>query len=160
MSRNHELQRIVNRLNQLRISRRDIEREEAVLFRELREHIPEPTEVPLETVSSEEIEENRVKVEPDVEEPNRTVKEEERSVGEPRPPVLGIIRPSIKLEQGTRVFITNDISHYQEREGTSYHHRLASVTEHLHRTGRVHFVTDSGHHLWRKKKNLNLVLEE
>ena len=185
MSRNNELQRIVSRLNQLRISRRDIAREEEALFRELREYTREPTIAPLQVVSSEEtelyqreplveetaratlvkeeeVEEDGVKVEAESEEfyPTGAIKEEEKSVGEPRPPALGIIKRSGKLERGTRVFISNNISHYREREGTSYHHRLATVEEHNTRTGRVDIVTDSGHHLWRKKKNLNLVIEE
>ena len=72
---------------------------------------------------------------------------------------FGVFKSFEKIQSGTRVYINNKISHYQETEGDSVHHRLARVIEHS-KNGRVHCVTGSGHMLWRKKKNLNSVLAE
>ena len=66
---------------------------------------------------------------------------------------------AVNLVAGTRVFIVNNISHYQELLGESVYHRRGSVTK-VTVTGRVYMRTDSGDLVWRKCKNLKAVLQE
>ena len=66
---------------------------------------------------------------------------------------------AVNLVAGTRVFIIDDISHYQELLGESVYHRRGLVTK-VTVTGRVYVRTDSGDSVWRKRKNLKAVLQE
>ena len=177
------MKNIINRLNELRLFRREIAEEEAELFILLRNEVPgaeaEPVR-PIEVVSSidTEVAEARREVEPNTEETaGVAIKQEadsesnqeannqgsavieEEWAPEPREPTLGVFRGAERLVPGARVYITNKIFHHKEKGRTSNYHRLATVTEHAS-NGRVIFNTDSGHSLWRKKKNLSPVIQE
>ena len=189
MTRNDELINITNRLNYLRLERNRITnvetdcinkrkliaREESDLYRQIRQHVFIP-ETPEPVLSEDVVHPINIKLEEDqytaaeaavpVSDTEVAVKgepsyeEEEASRIEEHQLELGVFQGSKRVPIGTRVYINNNISHFKEGATQSALHRLGSVTEHSKTTGRIYIDTDSGHSVWRKKKNLSLVLAE
>ena len=177
-----ERNRITKQEAELINLRSQIATEEAHLFRSIKEHVfvlegPEPV------LSEDTVHPVNIKVEEDqypttqeatltgdsepahISDTEVTVKREPYDQEETPDPIpnqelqLGVFKGSERIAAGTRVYINNKISHHQEGATESALHRLATVLGHT-RTGRVDLITDSGHTLWRKKKNLSLVLQE
>ena len=193
MNDNNDVKELVNRLNLLRLQRRELAQEEAEVYEELRTRVFVPTAAIPDQVTSEGFEEGS---EGELSVPALIQREEEeetdeteaiaatnhlrnrsrtgvpsRQVADGREPIvhreprhphtriqLGDIN-SVHLQKGTRVFIINEISHYQELTGESVYHRRGTVTK-VTVTGRVYLRTDSGDLVWRKRKNLKAVLRE
>ena len=61
---------------------------------------------------------------------------------------------------GSRVYVSYQISHFKENNGESRSHRLVTVKKINNLNGRVYLDIDSGDRIWKKKKNLRLVLIE
>ena len=138
---------LINRLNLLRLQRRQLAIEEATVYRQLRTIVfgNQGGLVP-EFIKSEE-----EQVSDDLS--NKVLETAAIEADEE------VILSDIELGVGARVYISNKITHFKETDGESKSHRLGTVTKVNNLNGRVYLDTDSGHRVWRKRKNLRLVLK-
>ena len=138
----------INRLNLLRLQRRQLAIEEATVYRQLRTAVfgNQGRLVP-EFIKSEE--EQVDDLSNDVEEAleTTTVKADKE-----------VVLSEIDFGVGARVYVSNKITHFKETNGESRRHRLFTVKKINSLNGRVYLDTDSGQRIWRKKKNIRLVL--
>ena len=139
---------LINRLNLLRLQWRQLAIEEATVYRQLRTVVfgKQGGLIP-EFIKSEE--EQVDGLSNDVEEALET------------PPVRAdkeVVLSEIEFGVGARVYVSNKITHFKETNGESRRHRLGTVKKINNLNGRVYLDTDSGQLIWRKKKNLPLVL--
>ena len=153
-TRDDRIKEITNRLNHLRLQRKELGKKEKVVYRELRVIIfgsapARNTATPDEVRSAD------------------SDSEESNSDGDPNPPPLkekvidteedlqlSALEPKKKLKIGQALYITNDISHFRERDGKrSIQHRLGKFRKETF-GGRVYIETRSGDRPWRLRKNL------
>ena len=141
---------LINRLNLLRLQRRQLAIEEAGVYRQLRSIVfgNQGGLVP-EFIKSEE---------------EQVSEDLSNNVGEAQETAAieadeEVILSDIELGVGARVYISNKITHFKETDGESKSHRLGTVKKVNNLNGRVYLDTGSGHRVWRKRKNLRLVLK-
>ena len=141
---------LINRLNLLRLQRRQLAIEEATVYRQLRTIVfgNQGGLVPEFFKSEEE------QVSDDLSNNVEGVLETAAIEADEE-----VILSDIELGVGARVYISNKITHFKETDGESKSHRLGTVTKVNNLNGRVYLDTDSGHRVWRKRKNLRLVLK-
>ena len=140
---------LINRLNLLHLQRRQLAIEEATVYRQLRTIVfgNQGGLVP-EFIKSEEEQVDDLS--------NNGEEALETSAVETD---REIILSDIELGVGARVYVSNKITHFKETSGESKSHRLGTVKKVNNLNGRVYLDTDSGHRIWRKRKNLRLVLK-
>ena len=153
-NRDDRIKELTNRLNHLRLQRKELAKKERVVYRELKVIVfgsapARNTAVPDEVRSGE------------------SESEESNSDGETNPPPLKEkainseadlnltpLEVKKKLKKGQALFITNEITHFRESNGErSIQHRLGKFYKETF-GGRVYIETRSGDRPWRLRKNL------
>ena len=153
-NRDDRIKELTNRLNYLRLQRKELAKKEKVVYKELKVLVfgsapARNTALPNEVKSGE------------------SESEESDSDGDPNPPPLKekainkegdlnltVLDPKKKFKKGEALYITNDISHFRERNGKrSIEHRLGKFHKETF-GGRVYLDTRSGDRPWRLRKNL------
>ena len=153
-NRDDRIKELTNRLNHLRLQRKELAKKERVVYRELKVIVfgsapARNTAVPDEIRSGE------------------SESEESNSDGETNPPPLKEkainseadlnltpLEARKKLKKGQALFITNEITHFREKNGErSIQHRLGKFYKETFK-GRVYIETRSGDRPWRLRKNL------
>jgi hypothetical protein len=153
-NRDDKIKELTNRLDYFRLQRKELAKTEKVVYNELTVAVfgstpARNTAIPNEVRSGE------------------SESEESHSDGDPNPPPLKekainnegdlnltALDPKKKLKKGEGLYITNDISHFREKNGErSIQHRLGKFHKETF-GGRVYLDTRSGDRPWRLRKNL------
>jgi hypothetical protein len=147
--RDDRIKELTERLNYLRLERREIAKKERVIHNQLRVAVSESTQaVPVRNTatpkeSKKDGDTNRSPLK------QRRIKSEEELQ-------LKTLEPDKKLKKGETLYIANEISHFRERNGgKSIQHRLGEFYKETS-TGRIYIETRSGDRPWRLRKNLKL----
>ena len=152
--RDDRIKELTNRLNYYRLQRRELAKKEKIVYNQLR--VTVFGSAPARNTAA-----------PDEVRSGESDSEESNSDGDPNPPPLKekpieseddlqlrSLEPKRKLKKGEAIYITNDISHFREKDGEkSIEHRLGKFHKETF-GGRVYVDTRSGDRLWRLRKNL------
>lgn len=153
-NRDDRIKELTNRLNYFRLQRKELAKKERVVYNQLR--VTVFGSAPARNTAA-----------PDEVRSGESDSEESNSDGNPNPPPLKerateneddlqlrSLDHKRKLKKGEAIYITNDISHFTERNGEkSIEHRLGKFHKETF-GGRVYIDTRSGDRLWRLRKNL------
>jgi hypothetical protein len=152
--RDDRIKELTNRLNYYRLQRRELAKKEKIVYNQLR--VTVFCSAPARNTAA-----------PDEVKSGESDSEESNSDGDPNPPPLKekpieseddlqlrSLESKRKLKKGEAIYITNDISHFREKDGEkSIEHRLGKFHKETF-GGRVYIDTRSGDRLWRLRKNL------
>ena len=162
-NRDDKIKELTNRLNHLRLQRREIARKEQGVYHQLRIVVfgpapPRNTAAAVQAPLPDEVRSG---------DSEGSENELSNSDTEASPPPLVEtpieteadldllpIGPREHLRKGQPIYIVNSISHYREIGTRSIEHRLGKFVKETF-GGRVHIKTRSGHSTWRQRKNLN-----
>jgi hypothetical protein len=149
-NRNDRVKELTERLNYLRLQRREIAKKERIIHNQLSAAVSEPTQagpVRNSATPNESKKDGNTNRSPSKETPIKNEKGLQ----------LKTLEPDKKLKKGETLYIVNEISHFRERNGgKSIQHRLGEFCKETP-TGRIYIVTRSGNRVWRLRKNLKLV---
>ena len=164
-NRDDRIKELTNRLNHLRLQRREIARKEQAVYHELRIVVFGPAPPRNTAIANQLPAPDQVRSGIDEGSENEVSNSDTEA---PPPPLIEApietegdldllpIGPKEHLRTGQPIYIINDISHYQEICVRSIPHRLGKFVKETF-GGRVHIKTRSGHSTWRQRKNLNKV---